>query len=473
MPKLHPVVLCGGSGTRLWPMSRRLYPKQFLALVSERSMLQDTVQRLAALPEAGAPVIVSNNEHRFLVAEHVRELELRPAIQILEPVGRNTAPAVAVAALHVSRSDPDGILLVVPSDSAIQDRAAFGAAATQAVHAAAQGYLVTFGIRPTFAATGYGYVEPGEPLPEAPGASRLVRFIEKPNASKAEELLASGRYLWNSGMFAFSARKFLDELRRSRPDILAASETAFAAAARDLDFLRLDEKAFSACPAQSVDYAVMEKTSAGAVVPADMGWSDVGSWSALWDIGDKDAAGNVTRGDAHVRETSGSYVRADSRLVYVLGLQDVLVVETADAVLVSDRGRAEEVKEVVEQLESIKRSEHVSHTRVYRPWGHYESLDTGARFQVKRLTVKPGQAISLQLHRKRAEHWVVVSGKARVTRGDEVVEIGENQSTYIPIGTRHRLENPGTVPLEIIEVQSGSYLGEDDIERFDDRYGRG
>ena len=473
MPKLHPVVLCGGSGTRLWPMSRRLYPKQFLALVSERSMLQDTVQRLAALPGAAAPIIVSNNEHRFLVAEHVRELGLRPAIQILEPVGRNTAPAVAVAALHVSRSDPDGILLVVPSDSAIQDRAAFGAAATQAVHAAAQGYLVTFGIRPTFAATGYGYVEPGEPLPEAPGASRLVRFIEKPNASKAEELLASGRYLWNSGMFAFSARKFLDELRRSRPDILAASETAFAAAARDLDFLRLDEKAFSACPAQSVDYAVMEKTSAGAVVPADMGWSDVGSWSALWDIGDKDAAGNVTRGDAHVRETSGSYVRADSRLVYVLGLQDVLVVETADAVLVSDRGRAEEVKEVVEQLESIKRSEHVSHTRVYRPWGHYESLDTGARFQVKRLTVKPGQAISLQLHRKRAEHWVVVSGKARVTRGDEVVEIGENQSTYIPIGTRHRLENPGTVPLEIIEVQSGSYLGEDDIERFDDRYGRG
>ena len=471
--KFHPVILCGGSGSRLWPMSRRLFPKQFLPLVSERSMLQDTALRLAGLPDAAAPVIVSNNEHRFLVAEHVRELGIRPAVQVLEPLGRNTGPAVAVAALQVAKSDPQALLLVVPSDAAIRDEAAFAKAARAALGAAQAGYLVTFGIKPTFAATGYGWLEPGEALADAAGAMRLARFVEKPDAPKAEALLASGRYLWNSGMFAFRARRFLDELRRLRPDILAAAEAALAGAAQDLDFLRLDEKAFAACPAESIDYAVMEKTSAGAVVPADMGWSDVGSWTALWEIGEKDAAGNVKRGDVHVRDTAGSYVRADSRLVYVLGMKDVLVVETADAVLVGDRARAQEVKDVVEQLESIKRSEHIFHTRVYRPWGHFESLDAGPRFQVKRLTLKPGQAISLQLHRKRAEHWVVVSGKARVTRGEEIYEIGENQSTYIPIGTRHRLENPGSVPLEIIEVQSGAYLGEDDIERFDDRYGRG
>jgi mannose-1-phosphate guanylyltransferase / mannose-6-phosphate isomerase len=471
--KFHPVILCGGSGTRLWPMSRRLLPKQFLPLVSERSMLQDAVLRLAALADAAAPVVVSNNEQRFLVAEHVRELGIRPAAQILEPVGRNTAPAVAVAALHAAQAEAKALLLVVPSDGAIQDGAAFAKAAALALGAAARGHLVTFGIKPTFAATGYGYIEPGDALKDAPGASRVARFIEKPDARKAQELFSSGRYLWNSGMFAFQAQRFLDELRRLRPDILAAAEAALRGAARDLDFLRLEEAAFARCPSESIDYAVMEKTSAGAVVPADMGWSDVGSWSALWEIGEKDAAGNVTRGDVHLRDTAGSYVRADGRLVYVLGLKDVLVVETADAVLVGDRARAQEVKDVVEQLESIKRSEHVSHTKVYRPWGHFESLDAGPRFQVKRLTIKPGQAISLQLHRQRAEHWVVVSGKARVTRGEEIYEIGENQSTYIPIGTRHRLENPGQVPLEIIEVQSGGYLGEDDIERFDDRYGRG
>jgi len=471
--KLHPVVLSGGSGSRLWPMSRRLLPKQFLPLVSERSMLQDTVLRLASLPECGAPIVVSNNEHRFLVAEQLNELGIRPEVQILEPVGRNTAPAVAVSALHVVKGEPEGLLLVVPSDSAIRDVAAFREAVAAAVRAARQGFLLTFGIRPTYAATGYGYIEPGVPLAEAPGAFRVARFIEKPKADKASEYFASGRFLWNSGMFAFSARRFLDELKRHRPDILEAAGAALSGATRDLDFLRLEAKAFESCPPESIDYAVMEKTADGAVVPADMGWSDVGSWSALWEIAEKDAAGNVTRGDALLHDVTGSYVRADSRLVYLLGVKDLLVVETDDAILVTERSRSQEVKDIVEELDRSKRTEHVSHTRVYRPWGYYESIDAGSRFQVKRLMVKPGQALSLQMHHHRAEHWVVVSGTAKVTRGEEVMMISENESTYIPIGMKHRLENPGKLPLYLIEVQSGAYLGEDDIVRFDDRYKRG
>ena len=454
-------------------MSRRLLPKQFLPLVSERSMLQDTVLRLASLPDCGAPLVVSNNEHRFLVAEQLNEIGIRPEVQILEPVGRNTAPAVAVSALQVAKADPEGMLLVVPSDSAIRDVAAFREAVARGVRAARQGFLLTFGIRPTYAATGYGYIEPGAPLAEAPGASRVERFIEKPKADKAREYFASGRFLWNSGMFAFSARRFLDELKRHRPGILEAAGAALSGAARDLDFLRLEAKAFERCPSESIDYAVMEKTSEAAVVPADMGWSDVGSWSALWEIADKDAAGNVKRGDAHLHDVTGSYVRADSRLVYLLGVKDLLVVETDDAILVSDRARSQEVKDIVEELDRNKRTEHVSHTRVYRPWGYYESIDAGSRFQVKRLMVKPGQALSLQMHHHRAEHWVVVSGTAKVTRGDEIIMISENESTYIPLGVKHRLENPGKLPLYLIEVQSGAYLGEDDIVRFDDRYKRG
>jgi mannose-1-phosphate guanylyltransferase/mannose-6-phosphate isomerase len=470
--RLHPVILCGGSGSRLWPMSRRLFPKQFLPLISDRSLLQETALRVGALPDCDPPVIVSNNEHRFLVAEQLNQVGIRPAVQILEPVGRNTAPAVAIAALQVAKQDPDGLLLVLPSDASIQDPAAFAAAVAVAVKAARQGFLLTFGIRPTFAATGYGYIEPGAPLAEAAGTFSIARFIEKPKADKAQEFFQSGRFLWNSGMFAFSARRFLDELKRLRPDILKAAEAAFAGAARDLDFLRLEEKAFSACPADSIDYAVMEKTAGGAVVPADMGWSDVGSWSALWDIAKKDADGNVARGDAHLHDVSGSYVRAESRLVYVLGLKDVLVVETDDAVLIGDRSRAQEVKDIVEELDRNKRTEHVSHTRVYRPWGYYETIDAGSRFQVKRLMVKPGQTLSLQLHHHRAEHWVVVTGTAKVTRGEEVMTISENESTYIPLGVKHRLENPGKVDLHLIEVQSGGYLGEDDIVRFEDRYKR-
>ena len=470
--KLHPIVLCGGSGTRLWPMSRRMLPKQFLPLVGERTMLQDTVLRLAGIPDCAKAVVVSNTEHRFLVAEQLKNVGASPEVQILEPVGRNTAPAVAVAALHVAQTDPEGILLVLSSDHAIGDVAAFHRAVSSAVGAAKKGLLVTFGIHPTYPATAYGYIEVGEPLAEAAGVARIRRFVEKPDAAKATEYLATGRFLWNSGMFVFSARRLIEEMRKHRPDILVAAEKAYRSAARDLDFLRLDAKTFEACPSESIDYAVMEKTSDGAVVRADMAWSDVGSWSALWDIGTKDAAGNVTRGDAHLRDTANSYVWAGSRLVYVLGLDGILVVETDDAILVGDRSRAQEVKDIVQSLDAKKRSEHLSHSRVYRPLGYYETIDAGERFQVKRLMVKPGEALSLQMHHHRAEHWVVVSGTARVTRGEQVITISENESTYIPLGTKHRLENPGKVPLYLIEVQSGGYLGEDDIVRFEDRYKR-
>jgi mannose-1-phosphate guanylyltransferase/mannose-6-phosphate isomerase len=465
-------VLCGGSGSRLWPMSRRLLPKQFLPLVTERTLLQDTILRIGAMAGAEAPIVISNHEHRFLVAEQLNELGVKPAVQILEPVGRNTAPAVAVAALHVTKQDPGGLLLVLPSDHAIADTAAFGDAVAIARRAAVEGLIVTFGIQPTQPATGYGYIERGEPLEKQSQAFRIKRFVEKPDAKKAAEYLKSGRFYWNSGMFVFSARQLLEELGRLRPDILSAAEKALAAATRDMDFMRLDAKTFEACPAESIDYAVMEKISNGAVVAADIGWSDVGSWSALWDIGKKDAAGNVTRGDTQMHDVANSYVRADSRLVYLLGVKDLLVVETDDAVLIGDRSRAQEVKDIVERLDKDHRSEHVSHSRVYRPWGYYESIDAGPRFQVKRLMVKPGQALSLQLHRKRAEHWVVVSGTARVTRGEAVFDVAENESTYIPVGTKHRLENRGKEALYLIEVQSGSYLGEDDIERFEDRYNR-
>ncbi len=469
---LHPVILCGGAGSRLWPMSRRLLPKQFLPLVSERSMLQDTAQRIAALGNCEKPLVISNTEHRFLVAEQLQAERMPPAVQILEPVGRNTAPAVAVAALQVAKSDPDGLLLVLPSDHAITDVKAFRDAVDRARAAAEQGLLVTFGIRPTQPATGYGYIELGDPVAGLPGISSIRRFVEKPDLAKAKEYLASGRFLWNSGMFVFPVSGVLRELERLRPDILEGARQALAASVRDLDFLRLDAKAFEACPAESIDYAVMEKTTAGAVVPADIGWSDVGSWSALWEIGSKDPQGNVSYGDAQLHDASGCYVRAGSRLVYLLGVKDLLVVETDDAVLVGDRARAQEVKEIVDKLEHSKRSEHVSHKRVYRPWGYYESIDAGQRFQVKRIMVKPGQALSLQMHHHRAEHWVVVSGTARVVRGEQTLVLSENESTYIPIGTKHRLENPGKVPLHLIEVQSGGYLGEDDIVRFEDRYQR-
>jgi mannose-1-phosphate guanylyltransferase/mannose-6-phosphate isomerase len=453
-------------------MSRRLLPKQFLPLVSTRTMLQDTLMRLDNLANCAPPMVVSNEEHRFLVGEQLAELGLRSALQILEPVGRNTAPAVAVAALHARSADPNGVLLVLPSDHAVGDVPAFHRAVLAAARIAQGGLLVTFGIQPTEANTGYGYIEAGDPLPNETDAFQIRRFVEKPDQKRAAQYVQSGRFLWNSGMFVLPVQPFIDELRALAPDIVAAAEKALAGATRDLDFLRLDAKAFAASPSQSIDYAVMEKTKSGAVVRADMGWSDVGSWSALWDISTKDRQGNVTRGDVHIHGTTDSYVWAGSHLVYALGVKDLLVVDTDDALLIADRSRAQEVKDIVERLDREARTEHISHTRVYRPWGYYETVDGGDRFQVKRLMVKPGQALSLQMHHHRAEHWIVVSGTAKVTRGEDVFVISENESTYIPLGVKHRLENPGKMPLYLIEVQSGGYLGEDDIVRFDDRYRR-
>ena len=435
-------------------------------------MLQDTVLRIAELPEAEPPIVISNNEHRFLVAEQLNELGVRPAVQILEPAGRNTAPAVAVAALHVRRTDPHGVLLVLPSDHAINDVPAFRNAVRTAARIAGHDLLTTFGIQPTQPETGYGYIELGEPLPGERDAFRIHRFVEKPDPRRAQEYVDSGRFLWNSGMFVLPVRLYLEELHSLRTDILTGAEKALDAALRDLDFLRLDASAFNACPAESIDYAVMEKTSRGAVVRADIGWNDVGSWTALWDIGNKDKAENVIRGDVHIADASGCYIWGESRLVVALGARNLIIVETDDAVLVADRSRAQDVKSIVESLDKESRSEHVSHTRVYRPWGYYESIDAGKGFQVKRIMVKPQQALSLQMHHKRAEHWVVVSGRARVTRDDEVYELKENESTFIPLGSKHRLENPTDQPLYLIEVQSGTYLGEDDIVRFDDRYRR-
>ena len=451
-------------------MSRRLLPKQFLPLVGDKTLFQDTVLRTRGMANGGAPVVVTNGEQRFLAADQLVEIGVAPRALLLEPVGRNTAPAVAAAALQVAREDPEALLLVQPSDHVIADVAAFHAAVAEAAAAAAAGHLVTFGVPPTGPATGYGYIEAGEPL--TGNVRRIRRFVEKPSRDKAEAFLAQGGFFWNSGMFVFSAGRFLEELGRLQPAMLQAVRASLAAATPDLGFLRLEEKSFSASPANSIDYAVMEHTGSGAMVRAAMGWSDVGSWSELWDIGDKDADGNVARGDVALRDAAGCYVRADARHVSVLGVRDLVVVETGDAVLVAAKDRAQQVKEIVERLDRAHRSEHVSHPRVHRPWGYYESVDSGPGFQVKRLMVKPGHRISLQLHHKRAEHWVVVSGTARVTRGDEVFELGRNQSTFIPVETRHRLENPGSEPLLIVEVQSGSYLGEDDIVRFEDSYNR-
>ncbi|HEX9398067.1 MAG TPA: mannose-1-phosphate guanylyltransferase/mannose-6-phosphate isomerase [Burkholderiales bacterium] len=465
-----PVILAGGSGSRLWPMSRRLLPKQFLPLVAENTLFQETVLRARNVPGCSAPIIVANAEHRFLAAEQLQAIGVKPGALILEPLGRNTAPAIAAAALQAARADPDALLVVLPSDHLIRDSAAFREAVRLALEAAGQGLLVTFGIAPSRPATGYGYIEAGEPLGKS--TFRIRRFVEKPDAEKARALLQQGGYLWNSGMFVFRAGRYLEELDAQQPAIGAAVRRALERAGRDLDFLRLDAEAFAASPSLSVDYGVMEHTKAGAVVRAAMDWSDVGSWSALWEVGAKDAAGNVARGDVEMRDAQGCYAHANSRHVSLLGVRDLVVVETDDALLVAARSSAEQVKEVVERLARENRTEHVSHSRVYRPWGYYESVDAGEHFQVKRLMVLPGHALSLQLHHKRAEHWVVVSGRARVTRGEETLDLERNQSTYIPAEVKHRLENAGDEPLLVVEVQSGAYLGEDDIVRFEDRYRR-
>ena len=470
--RIHPVILTGGSGTRLWPLSRQARPKQFLALTGERSLLQQTVERVRGLRDCAPPVVLGNNEHRFMVADQLHEIGVHPAAQLLEPVARSTAPAIAVAALHVQKKDADAILLVLPSDHVVADEHAFRAAVLAAAHRAGEGHLVTFGIKPSEPNTGYGYIERAEALPGDGHAYRIKRFVEKPDLESARAYVASGRYSWNSGMFVFKARRYLEELQRHAGEVLAAAQAALAKAAHDLDFIRLDKAAFEAAPSISIDYAVMERTDAGAVIEADFGWSDVGSWSTLWDIGRKDAAGNVVHGDALITATRDSLVWADGRLVATLGVKDLMVVETDDAVLVADRARAQDVRELVRALGERKRPEHLTHTRVYRPWGYYDSIDAGHHFQVKRIMVKPGQSLSLQMHNHRAEHWVVVSGTARVTRGQDVFDVRENESTFIPLGTQHRLENPTGEPLYLIEVQSGSYLGEDDIVRLEDRYRR-
>ena len=467
-----PVILSGGSGSRLWPTSRKLLPKQFLPLLSEHSMLQETALRVREVPGCESPIVVSNDEHRFLVAEHLRQAGVRPSVQILEPVGRNTAPAIAAAAFAAVRGDPAAMLCVLPSDHLIRDQAAFARSVQQALALAGEGRLVTFGMQPTEPTTGYGYIERGAAIGGSENAFLVKRFVEKPDAETARGFLASGAFYWNSGMFVFSAARYLAELQQFRPDIHAAVEKAIAGAVVDMDFLRLGLAEFSACPSESVDYAVMEKTENAAVLAADLGWSDVGSWSSLWEAGARDGAGNVVNGDVYLSEASNCYVRAEGRLVCVLGVDNVVVVETDDAILVANRDRAQEVKQVVEWLERKGRSEHVTRRQVYRPWGYYESIDAGDRFQVKRIMVNPGAALSLQMHHHRAEHWVVVSGTAKVTCDDKVTLLSENQSTYIPVGMKHRLENPGVLPLFLVEVQSGSYLGEDDIVRFEDVYKR-
>jgi mannose-1-phosphate guanylyltransferase / mannose-6-phosphate isomerase len=466
---LCPVILSGGAGTRLWPLSRELYPKQLLPLVGRHTMLQDTVRRLVGL-SAEPPMVVANEAHRFLVAEQLREINCTPRAIVLEPRGRNTAPAIALAAHAALAADEgDSLLLVLPADHVIRDVGAFHAAVELATAAARAGALATFGIVPSAPETGYGYIRRGV---SDGGAYRIAEFVEKPDAERAQAYLDSGEYYWNSGMFMFRARRYLEELEKFAPDIASVCRSSFARATRDLDFTRIDAGMFESCRSESIDYAVMEKTADAVVIPLAAGWSDVGSWSSLHAACDHDQQGNTLQGDVIVEDTSGCYIYSESRLVATVGLSDHVVVETKDAVLVAPKDRVQDVKKLVARLKADQRYEHSLHREVFRPWGSYDSIDSGERFQVKRLKVSPGGVLSLQMHHHRAEHWVVVSGTARITRGEETFLLEENQSTYIPIGVRHRIENPGRIPLHIIEVQSGTYLGEDDIVRFEDRYGR-
>ena len=465
-----PVILSGGSGTRLWPLSRQLNPKQFLHLADpDLSMLQATIKRLEGL-DVKSPLVICNEQHRFLAAEQLRKMGSGAAKILLEPVGRNTAPAIALAALQAVTDASDPILLVLAADHFIQDIAAFQSSILSALTLAEKGKLVTFGIPPTRAETGYGYLEIGD---VEGGLGYIVKhFVEKPDSVTAEKYLTSKRHYWNSGIFMFRASRYLEELQIFRPDILAACKNAISLGSSDLNFTRVDSAAFAACPDESIDYAVMEKTTDAVMVPLNAGWSDIGSWSALSDVCKKDESGNVFKGDVISECTTNTYINSNNRLVATLGVDDLVIIETKDAVLVAHKDRVQEVKKIVERLKSDARSEHSAHREVYRPWGMYDSIDNGHRYQVKRITVEPGAKLSVQMHHHRAEHWIVVSGTAKVTNGDKSYLVTENQSTYIPIGQIHALENPGIIPLELIEVQSGSYLGEDDIVRFEDKYGR-
>jgi len=465
--------MSGGSGSRLWPQSRSLYPKQFLPLVNERSMLQNTIARLDGLADIGKPLLIANEDHRFLVAEQLRQMGREAEAIILEPVGRNTAPAVALAALKALASgDNEPLLLVLAADHVIQGEAAFHHAIEAAMSAARDGKLVTFGIVPTHPETGYGYIKSCKTPEGALTPLPVEQFVEKPDRATAEQYLVSGDYFWNSGMFMFKASRYLEELRQFRPDILSACEQAIAVEHPDMDFVRLNEAAFKTCPDDSIDYAVMEKTQDAVVIPLDAGWSDVGSWSSLWDIAEKDAQGNAVQGDAMLHDTRNTYIRSEKKLVATVGVEDLVITESDDAILIASKDRVQDVKKIVERIKAEGRTEAKLHRKVYRPWGSYDSIDAGERYQVKRITVKPGAQLSLQKHYHRAEHWIVVKGTALVTNGDQEILLTENQSTYIPIGVVHRLENPGKFDLELIEVQSGGYLGEDDIVRFEDTYGR-
>jgi mannose-1-phosphate guanylyltransferase len=476
---LVPVILCGGTGTRLWPLSRATYPKQYWPLAGggEHTLLQQTQLRLEGLPGLAPPLLVCNEEHRFIVAEQLRQIQVEPAAILLEPMGRNTAPAVAIAALQATARGEDPLLLVLAADHVIRDAAAFRHAVAAGLAAAEAGQLVTFGIVPTAPETGYGYIEAAEVLSTAATGGTLqpvpiARFVEKPDRATAEQFLATGRFTWNSGMFLFRASAMLAELERLAPEVVSACRAALEHDSADLDFLRLEREAFARCPSVAIDVAVMEKTDRGAVLPLDAGWSDVGSWSALWETADRDSAGNVTRGRVISQDSRNCYLRSENRLVVGLGVNDLVVVETDDVVLVAHRDRAQDVKTIVGRLEAEGASESKAHRKIYRPWGSYDGITEGDRWQVKKIVVSPGASLSLQMHHHRAEHWIVVRGTAVVEKDGVEELVSENQSTYIPLGCRHRLTNRGKIPVEMIEVQSGPYLGEDDIVRFEDRYGR-
>lgn len=469
---IAPVILSGGVGTRLWPLSRALYPKQLMALTGDDSLLQDTAARVMDPARFTPPLVICNDEHRFLVAEQLTRNGHAPGRIILEPVGRNTAPAACIAALQVAAETPERCVLLLPSDHAIANRAAFLAAVTAAQQAAEAGWLVTFGITPARPETGYGYIKQGDALAGMTGCHAVERFVEKPDEATAEAYLAEGGYYWNSGMFLFRADRMLEEMERHQPAVLAACRKALGAGQSDLDFLRLDAERFGESPSISIDYAVMEKTDRAAVVPADMAWSDVGSWQALWELEERDADGNALQGDVLAIDSRNTYLRSDHRLVAAIGVENLTVVATKDAVLVCPQDRTQDIRLIVDALKESERSERLHHPQVFRPWGSYETIDGGEGFQAKRLIVNPGASISLQRHRHRAEHWVVVRGVAEVTRDREIFTLERNQSAFIPLGAIHRLRNPGDEPLHIVEVQSGDYLGEDDIERFEDIYGR-
>ena len=469
---IHPIILSGGSGTRLWPMSRTLFPKQLLSLLGGESLLQQTVRRVSERACFAPPLLVANEEHRFIIAEQLREIGIVPRSLLLEPIGRNTAPAACIAALALTEAEPDPLMLVMASDHRISEINAFLAAVDQAADAAQAGALVCLGVTPERAETGYGYIRRGAALEGVGGVFAVGEFVEKPDPEHAQKYVVSGEYFWNSSIFMFPARLYLDELERLQPDMVAACRRALETAQRDSDFIRLGREAFSDCPADSIDYAVMEQTRRGAVVPVSMGWSDVGSWDALWEMSTKDQNGNSVEGNVVAEETRNCYLRSEAGLVAAVGIEDLVVVKTADAVLVAPRNRTQDVKKLVARLVKDRRDEADALPTVHRPWGSYTSLHNGHRVQVKHIMVKPGGKLSLQMHHHRAEHWVVVHGTAKIRRGDEEMMLSEDQSTYIPIGTAHRLENPGKIPLHLIEVQSGSYLGEDDIIRLEDSYGR-